>query len=226
MENSKSFNNRVHFLGRVTVIMALACFLSLPFILGMVYSVDFDIVAAFQNGFPIMLTFAISGICENLSFAPMIGCGALYMACVTGNVSNMKIPAALNAMEVSGHASGTEKGDVIALIAVAASTAVTTVIVFMGMMFLAPLFQPIYNNPFLQPAFTNMVPALYGALVFPQIAKSPKQAIVPILLPILVRLANPAFFSANSSYIMVAVIIVSALYSVMLHKNAARNAAG
>ena len=45
-----------------------------------------------------------------------------------------------------------------------------------------PLFEPIYNNPFLQPAFKNMMPALFGALLVPQIAKAPKQAVCPILL--------------------------------------------
>ena len=168
-----------------------------------------------QNGAPIFLTFAISGICENLSFTPIIGSGALYMACVTGNVSNMKIPAAVNAMEVAGCAAGTDKANVISIIAVAASTFVTTAIVFLGMLFLAP----VYNNEFLQPAFTNMVPALFGALLFPNIAKAPKQAVLPIVLPIIIIfIVGRSFFSSNQSYIMMGVIILSALYSYMLHK--------
>ena len=215
----QSFNNKVHLLGRCTVILALICFSGIAFVLGMVHGVDFDLVAAVKQGTPLLVTFTIAAVCENLSFAPIIGSGALYMSCVTGNVSNMKIPAAVNAMEVSGHAPGTPKGDVISIIAVAASTFVTTAIVFMGMLFLAPLFEPIYNNPFLQPAFQNMVPALFGALLFPQIAKSPKQAIVPVLLPILVWITmGSSFFSANSSYVMVAVIIASAFYSYFLRK--------
>lgn len=214
-----SFYNKIHFLGRCTVAMALICFIGLSFVLAMVHGIDFDVVAALQKGVPILLTFTIAAVCENLSFAPIIGCGALYMSCVTGNVSNMKIPAAVNAMEVSGHAPGTSKGDVISIIAVAASTFVTTAIVFAGMLFLAPLFEPIYNNAFLQPAFKNMVPALFGALLFPQIAKSPKQAILPVVLPLVIRFAvGSSVFSANSSYIMVLVIIASAFYSYFLHK--------
>ena len=141
------------------------------------------------------------------------------MACVTGNVSNMKIPAAVNAMEVAGYEPGTEKADVISIIAVAASTFVTTAIVFLGMLFLAPLFEPIYNNPFLQPAFANMVPALFGALLFPYVAKAPKQAILPILLPIaVIFIVGRTFFSSYQSYIMMIIIIFSALYSYGLHK--------
>lgn len=105
------------------------------------------------------------------------------------------------------------------MIAVAASTFVTTAIVFLGMLFLAPLFAPIYNNAFLQPAFQNMVPALFGALLFPYIARAPKQAVVPILVPLVVIfIVGRAFFSSNQSYIMVAVILLSVFYSYTLHK--------
>ena len=215
----RSFSGKVHLLGRLTVVLILACFIGLAFVLGAVYHVSFDIPAALQNGIPILLTFTIAGVCENLAYAPMIGCGALYMACVTGNLSNMKTPAAINAMEVSGHAPGTPKGDVISIIAVASSTFVTTLIVFAGMLFLAPLFEPIYNNPFLQPAFKNMMPALFGPLLVPQIAKAPKQAVCPILLAIIVRLAvGPAFFSTYQSFIMIGIIIASVAYSLFMHK--------
>lgn len=215
----KSFYEKIHMLGRITVVLALICFMGVPFGLAVANGVNLDLGSILQNGAPIFVTFAISGICENLSFTPIIGSGALYMACVTGNVSNMKIPAAVNAMEIAGCAPGTDKGDVISIIAVAASTFVTTAIVFLGMLFLAPIFAPIYNNPFLQPAFQNMVPALFGALLFPYIAKAPKQAIVPIIVPIvLIFIVGRAFFSSNQSYIMVAVIILSAFYSYMLHK--------
>ena len=202
----RSFHDRIHTIGRLTVICALVSFMAVPFVLAMVNHIPMNIPQILQNAFPILLTFSISGICENLSFMPIIGSGALYMACVTGNVSNMKVPAAVNAMEVAGHAPGSEEADVVA-------------IVFLGMLFLAPIFAPVYNNPFLQPAFQNMVPALIGALLFPYILKAPKQAIVPIILPvILIFVVGRSFFSSNQSYIMVGVIVLSALYSYGLFK--------
>ena len=122
-------------------------------------------------------------------------------------------------MDLAGCTPGSQEGDVISIIAVAASTFVTTIIVLLGMLFLAPLFEPVYNNPFLQPAFQNMIPALFGALLFPQIAKAPKQAIVPILIPVaLILLVGRQFFSDNQSYIMVGIIVLSALYSYGLFK--------
>ena len=128
-------------------------------------------------------------------------------------------------MEVAGYTAGSDQGDVVSMIAVAASTFVTIAIVFLGMLFLAPLFAPIYNNAFLQPAFQNMVPALIGALLFPFILKAPKQSIVPILLPILaILVVGRKTFSSNQSYIMVGVIILSVLYSLALYKKGKINA--
>ena len=156
----RSFHDRIHTIGRLTVICALVSFMAVPFVLAMVNHIPMNIPQILQNAFPILLTFSISGICENLSFMPIIGSGALYMACVTGNVSNMKVPAAVNAME-----------------------------------------------------------ALIGALLFPYILKAPKQAIVPIILPvILIFVVGRSFFSSNQSYIMVGVIVLSALYSYGLFK--------
>ena len=209
-----SFYNKIHRLGRITVVCALISFMAVPFGLAAVNGISMNIPEILKNAIPLLLTFSISGICENLSFMPIIGSGALYMSCVTGNVSNMKVPAAVNAMEVAGYTAGSDRADVVAIIAVAASTFVTTAIVFLGMLFLAPLFEPIYNNAFLQPAFQNMVPALMGALLFPFILKAPKQAIVPIAILVIGR----KVFSSNQSYIMVGVIILSVIYSLALYK--------
>ena len=215
----KSFNDKIHLLGRITVICALVAFMGVPFGLAAANGIPVHVSEVLKNAVPLLLTFSIQGICENLSFMPIIGSGALYMSCVTGNVSNMKVPAAVNAMEVAGYTAGSDRADVVAIIAVAASTFVTTAIVFLGMLFLAPLFEPIYNNAFLQPAFQNMVPALMGALLFPFILKAPKQAIVPIALPIIAILViGRKVFSSNQSYIMVGVIILSVIYSLALYK--------
>lgn len=222
--NNKSFYEKIHRLGRVTVICALLSFMAVPFGIAIANGISMNIPEILKNAVPLLITFSISGICENLSFMPIIGSGALYMACVTGNVSNMKAPAAINAMEVAGYTAGSEQADVISMIAVASSTFVTTIIVFLGMLFLAPLFEPIYNNPFLQPAFQNMVPALIGALLFPFIFKAPKQSVVPILLPVItILLTGRSMFSSNQSYIMVAVIILSVMYSLTLYKKGKLN---
>lgn len=214
----KSFYTRVHLLGRLTVCVTLVFFLAVPAGLAAVNQTPVDLGTILRNSAPILITFTIAGVCENLSFAPIIGSGALYMACVTGNVSNMKIPAAISAMEIAGYTPGSDKGDVISIIAVASSTVVTTVIVLMGMLFLAPVFEPVYNNPFLQPAFQNMIPALFGALLFPYFKKFPKESLVPVAASVaVIFLTGRNFFSANQSFIMIGIILLSSFYSYHLY---------
>lgn len=214
-----SFYTRIHILGRLTVCMTLLFFLAVPAGLAAVNHMPVELGTILRNAVPILITFTIAGVCENLSFAPIIGSGALYMACVTGNVSNMKIPAAINAMEIAGYTPGSERGDVISIIAVASSTVVTTVIVLLGMLFLAPVFEPVYNNPFLQPAFQNMIPALFGALLFPYFKKYPKESLVPVAASVaVIFMTGRSFFGTNQSYIMIGIILLSSLYSFRLYK--------
>lgn len=215
----RSFNDKVHIAGRITVILALLGFVSVPIGLSILYNTPIEYGTVMKNGVPIFLIFGITAVCENLSYAPLIGSGALYMACVTGNVGNMKIPSAINAMKLSDCQPGTPKADVHALLAVAVSSFVTTIIVFLGMLFLAPIFAPIYNNEFLKPAFENLLPALFGALLFPFIKKCFKQAIISVGIPIIaVPIMGRAFFTANQSFVMIAVIIVSGITSYMMYK--------
>ena len=91
----RSFNDKIHIIGRITVIFAILGFVGVPIGLSILYATPIDYITMLANGISIFLIFGISGICENLSYAPLIGSGALYMACVTGNVGNMKIPQLL-----------------------------------------------------------------------------------------------------------------------------------
>ncbi len=55
---------------------------------------------------------------------------------------NLKLPCAINAMALTETSQGTEEGDTVASLAVAASSVITTVIIAVGVLLLVPL-QPI-----------------------------------------------------------------------------------
>lgn len=214
-----SFNNRIHRVGRLTVLIVLFCFMLVPFGLSIIYGEPIDLARSLQNGLPLLLTFTVTAVCENLSWAPIIGPGALYMGCVTGNLSNMKVPAAMNSMQITGCESGSDKGDVIAILSVAASTVVTTIIVFAGMLFLAPMIEPLYNNPYLNPAFTNLLPILFGALLVPQVVRAPKESIPILLLPIVtILLTSRETFSDIQGYLILVFAVIAMGYSYLLHR--------
>lgn len=210
MSNSLSpFDAKIHRMGRLSTVIVWVFFLLVPTAVCTVFHLKVDWLLTLKAAAPIMLIFAITGVCEKLSMSPIIGPGAVYLASSTGNIQNMKLPAALNAMNIMGCEEGSEKGRVVSIIAVATSSFVTTVIVFCGMLFLAPIMTPLLTNPVVAPAFDNMFPALVGPMVIPVVLKNMKVAVLPVVLAIVFAVALGSVYSSIQSVLMVVVILLS-----------------
>ena len=121
------------------------------------------------------------GVVEVITFIPMLGAGGSYLSFVTGNISNLKLPCALNALEANGVKAQSEEGEIISTIAIAVSSIVTTIIILLGVILILPL-TPLLENPVLDPAFAQLLPALFGALGVVFVSKNWKIAIAPIVL--------------------------------------------
>ena len=203
------FDSKIHRMGRLSTIIVWVFFLLVPTAVCVAFHLNVDLLLTLKAAAPIMLIFAITGVCEKLSMSPIIGPGAVYLASSTGNIQNMKLPAALNAMNIMGCEEGSEKGRVVSIIAVATSSFVTTVIVFCGMLFLAPLMTPLLTNPVVAPAFDNMFPALVGPMVIPVVLKNIKVAALPVALAIVFAVAFGSVYASIQSILMVVVILIS-----------------
>lgn len=210
MPNTLSpFDAKIHRMGRLSTVIVWVFFLLVPAAVCTVFHLKVDLALTLKAAAPIMLIFAITGVCEKLSMSPIIGPGAVYLASSTGNIQNMKLPAALNAMNIMECEEGSEKGRVVSIIAVATSSFVTTLIVFCGMLFLAPLMTPLLTNPVVAPAFDNMFPALVGPMVIPVVLKNIKVAALPVALAIVFAVALGSVYSSIQSILMVVVILLS-----------------
>ncbi len=203
------FDNKIHRMGIISTIVVWVFFFLVPAGVCTMFGLKVDWGLTFKAALPIMLIFAVTGVCEKMSMSPVIGPGAVYLASSTGNVQNMKLPAALNAMNIMGCEEGSEKGRVISIIAVATSSFVTTLIVLCGMLFLAPIVTPLLNNPVVSPAFDNMFPALVGPMVIPVVIKNWKTASLPVVLAIVLAIVCGSLYSTIQSILMVVVIGVS-----------------
>ena len=135
------------------------------------------------------------GVIEVITYTPMLGTGGTYLAFVTGNLTSLKAPSALNAMENAEVKPGTEEGEVISTIAIATCSIVTTLILALGVCALA-IVAPILDSPALKPAFDNILPALFGGLAVVYVSKNWKLAITPLVFMVLIFLAVPSL--ANS----------------------------
>ena len=157
------------------------------------------------------------GVVEVFTFIPMLGAGGSYLSFVTGNISNLKLPCAINALENAGVDSKSEEGEIISTIAIAVSSIVTIIIIAIGVLLIVPL-SPVLESPVLKPAFDQMLPALFGALGVALISKNWKLAIAPVLLMLVLFVFVPAL-DAGMVGIMVPVGVVFTIgFSRILYK--------
>ena len=157
------------------------------------------------------------GAVEVITFIPMLGAGGSYLSFVTGNISNLKLPCAINALENAGVDSKSEEGEIVSTIAIAVSSIVTVIIIAIGVLLIVPL-SPVLESPVLKPAFDQMLPALFGALGVALISKNWKLAIAPVLLMLVLFVFVPAL-NAGMVGIMVPVgVLFTIAFSRILYK--------
>ena len=157
------------------------------------------------------------GLIEVITYTPMLGTGGTYLAFVTGNLTNLKAPSALNAMESAEVKPGSEEGEVISTIAIATCSIVTTLVLVVGVLGLS-MITPIMNSPVLKPAFDNILPSLFGGLGIVYISKNWKLAITPLLFMITLFLLVPSLASSVGVLVPVGVIITLTAARIMYKK--------
>lgn len=157
------------------------------------------------------------GAVEVITFIPMLGAGGSYLSFVTGNISNLKLPCAINALENAGADPKSEEGEIVSTIAIAVSSIVTTLIVAIGVALIVPL-SPILENPVLTPAFDQMLPALFGALGVALISKNWRIAVAPILLMLALFIFVPALDSGMVGIMVPVGVIFTIVTSRIMYK--------
>ena len=191
------YNKGLHRLGKILLITAAVLLASVPFVIGAVNGV-MPSLKGFLAGFAkVGVIYIPVAIVEFLVYTPMLGVGGSYISFLTGNVTNMKIPCAMNARDMAGTTVGSPENEIISTISTATSGIVTTLVIVVGVLLITPL-QPILQSETLLPAFNNVVPALFGALGLKYFAKSPKIAVIPLTLMALLCVFVPAAISQTS----------------------------
>ena len=191
------FNNSLHRLGKILLLISMILLLSVPFVIGALNSVMPELGGFLSGMAKVGIIYIPVAIVEFLVYTPMLGVGGSYISFLTGNVTNMKIPCAMNARDMAGTTVGTPENEIISTISTATSAIVTTLVIVVGVLLIVPL-QPVLQSETLLPAFNNVVPALFGALGLKYFAKSPKIAVIPLLLMSLLCVFVPAAISQTS----------------------------
>jgi hypothetical protein len=198
----KSYDDMSHFYGQIWIWTAIILLLCVPISICIYYNAWPGLTPVLKGLMGVAPIFWTVGVIEVITYTPMLGTCGTYLAFVTGNLTNLKVPSALNAMENSKAKTGTEEGEVISTIAIATSSIVTTLVVAVGVLLLAKL-APIINSPELKPAFENILPSLFGGLAVVYISKNWKISMAPLIFMVVLFLFVPAL--ANSVGILVPV---------------------
>ena len=197
----ESYNKRTHVIGRISSAIVLVMLVGAPFLIGKVLGAMPDIGAAGKAFLSVGLVWTVSSVVEFLVYTPMLGAGGGYLAFITGNLINMKIPCAVNARDIVGAKTGTPENEIISTLSIATASLVTIVILALGVLLLIPL-QPVLQSPALQPAFDNVVPALFGAMAYQYYRKNIVVAIAPLAVMSVLFTLVPGLISSTSFMII------------------------
>ena len=208
----------VHRDGRLWGITLCLVILLFPVAVCLVFGAIPQWGALLKGAFAIMPMYWAVGLVEMFTYIPMLGAGGAYLSFVTGNISNLKLPCAVDAMERANVKASSEEGEIISTISIAVSSIVTTIIIIIGVFLITPL-TPILESEILTPAFAQMLPALFGGLAVVFVSKNAKLSVAPIILMLALFIFVPALNQSTVGVMVpVGVVFTIAVARIMYKK--------
>lgn len=200
-ESWTAYTRGTHRIGRICTLVTLCLLVGAPFLMGAYLGALPDLGAVAKAFLSVGLVWTVSSVVEFLIYTPMLGAGGGYLAFITGNLINMKIPCAVNARDIVGAKTGTPENEIISTLSIATSSLVTILVLALGVLLLTPL-QPILQSEALQPAFSNVVPALFGAMAYKYYRNHMNVAVAPLVLMSLLFILAPGLIASTSMMII------------------------
>ena len=199
----------------------------LSFCPALVLALNFGLIpdwAALGRAFALAaVSFGILWFIEPISYFPILGPVGTYMAFLSGNISNMRVPCASMAQLSAGVEPGTEKGSVIATIGMATSIIINIAVLTLGVILGSTVLSMLPAN--IVSALNYLLPALFGALFVQFAMKNLKTGGILIVFAILVNLGiKKGLFSwlpGASMYLSIlACVICAVIVAVVTGKKA------
>ena len=203
--------------GKIWIWTAAFVIVMVPVVMCIAYNAWPQLTTVLKGLLGVAPMFWTVGVIEVITYTPMLGTGGTYLGFVTGNITSIKAPAALTAMENMGVQADSEEGEVVSTIAIATSSIVTTLIIALGVALLTVI-SPILDSPVLAPAFDNILPALFGGLGVFYISKNWKLSIAPLVFMIALFLLVPGLSGAVGVLVPVGIIITLGVGRIMYKK--------
>ena len=222
---SMDYDLKSHIVGKIWMALAMLIFFAVPTTICLYFDVkpDMSVMGTIAVIVPFLINF-FSGVFEPIIYSPMLGINSAYLAFITGNLSNLKIPCVVKAQEICGTKLGTEENEVVSTLSVATSTLVTTVIIAVFVLILAVsnVETAIKNTPWITPAFTCVVYALFGSLGGKYVVKNIKLAVFPLAIivafSLILGFASPKLVGSAYLFVGIGICAVFAILQVVREK--------
>ena len=226
---SMDYDLKSHIVGKIWMALAMLIFFAVPTTICLYFDVkpDMSVMGTIAVIVPFLINF-FSGVFEPIIYSPMLGINSAYLAFITGNLSNLKIPCVVKAQEICGTKLGTEENEVVSTLSVATSTLVTTVIIAVFVLILAVsnVETAIKNTPWITPAFTCVVYALFGSLGGKYVVKNIKLAALPLAIivafSLILGFASPKIVGSAYLFVGIGICAVFAILQVVREKKKAK----
>ena len=226
---SMDYNLKSHIIGKIWMALAMLIFFAVPTTICLYFGVkpDMTVMGSWAVIVPFLINF-FSGVFEPIIYSPMLGINSAYLAFITGNLSNLKIPCVVKAQEICGTKLGSKENEVVSTLSVATSTLVTTVIIAVFVLILAVsnMETAINNTPWIKPAFACVVYALFGSLGGKYVVKNIKLAALPLAIivafSLILGFALPKLVGSAYLFVGIGICAVFAILQVVREKKKAK----
>lgn len=217
MKKLTSYIDKVYRWGAIWNIGVMIILLAFPVAVGLIFGATPNLKGLLMGLVATAPMYWAVGVIETFTYIPMLGAGGSYLSFVTGNISNLKLPCAINALEQAGVKANSDEGEVVSTIAIAASSIVTTLIIILGVILITPL-TPVLEAPILAPAFAQLLPALFGGLGVVFVSRNAKIAIAPVSLMLVLFIAIPALNEGTVGIMVPVSVIFTIIVSRIMYK--------
>lgn len=210
------YREKMHKYGRIFMLLGILVMFLAPTTMWIMTGVGPNLAQMGAGVFGLSLIFLPGGLIEMMTYSPLLGTSATYLAFVTGNLINLKVPCVMNATEICKTKINTPENEVISTISVAFSSITTVLILSTGIVMLIPL-RPLLESEILAPAFSWVISALFGALGYKYFKKNWKLVIAPMLVVIILSIVAPLFVNGQVLIIILIAAIVTLIVSKILY---------
>ena len=219
---------KMHRIGKIIGVLAVLASFMPALTLGVVYGLWPDMAALGTAAVSAIASFGVLWFVEPLSYYPVVGPVGTYMAFVSGNISNMRIPCASMAQVAADVEPGSDKGSIIATIGMGVSIVINTLVLTVGVIAGSSILSILPAN--VVGALNYLLPALFGALLVQFGMKNKSHTVLMLVIGILLNIAiNGGVFSwlpGANNYLSTLVCVFSsiAIMMVVSKKKAAKAA--